>query len=89
VLTFSISALRSIIELLGLALVGQGMLYLIAGQHRAKNPIYQFFALLTRRPQQLAAKLLPRNTRPLVSGLFLFLILFTLWIALAWLRKSL
>ena len=88
-LAFIISALRSIIELLGLALLGQGVLYIIAGQQRAKNPIYQFFALLTRRPQQFAAKLLPRNTHTLISGVFFFLILFSLWIALAWLRKSL
>jgi len=88
-LAFSLSALRSIIELIGLALVGQGMLYIIAGSHRDQNPIYQFFALLTRRPQQLAARLLPGNVTPLVSGLFCFLMLFSIWIALAWLRKFL
>ena len=88
-LAFIISALRAIIEMLGLCLLGQGLLYLIAGQHRHKNPIYQFFALITRRPQQLAAHLLPRNTPPPLVATILLIVLFVIWIALAWLRKSL
>lgn len=88
-LTFTISALRALIELLGLALLAQGTLYILAGSQRHKNIIYQFFALLTRRPRQLAARLLPRNTKAVMPPLLLMLILFILWVSLAWLRKSL
>ncbi len=88
-LPFIISALRAIIEMLGLCLLGQGLLYLMAGQHRHKNPIYQFFALITRRPQQLVARLLPRNTPSPLSAALLLILLFAIWIALAWLRKLL
>lgn len=88
-LAFIISALRAIIEMLGLCLLGQGLLYLMAGQQRHKNPVYQIFALITRRPQQLVASLLPRNTRPVLSATLLLIVLFVIWIALAWMRKSL
>jgi len=89
ILIFCMSALRSIIEMLGLCLLGQALLYLLAGQNRDKNPIYQFFALITRRPQQLAGQLLPAITSSAIVGIVCFLLLFTLWIALAWMRKLL
>lgn len=89
IMIFCMSALRSIIEMLGLCLLGQALLYLLAGQNRDKNPIYQFFALITRRPQQLARQLLPAKTSSGIIGMTCFLFLFTLWIALAWLRKLL
>ena len=88
-LTFIISTLRAIIEMLGLCLLGQGLLYLIAGQHRHKNPIYQFFALITRRPQQLFSRLLPGTTPQPLAAAILLIVLCALWIALAWLRISL
>ena len=89
VLIFCISALRSIVEMLGLCLLAQGLLYLLAGENRNKNPIYQFFALISRRPQQLAGQLLPAKTSSWIIGTTSFLLLFTLWITLAWLRKLL
>jgi hypothetical protein len=88
-LIFCISALRSIIEMLGLCLLGQALLYVLAGRNRDRNPIYQFFALITRRPQQLVRQLIPAKTSGWVIGSISFLILFILWITLAWLRKLL
>lgn len=88
-LVFMIGALRAIIEMLGLCLIGQGVLYLLVGQHRQKNAIYQLFELLTRPPRQLAAWLLPRNASGQVAGMLAFLLLFLVWIGLAWLRKFL
>jgi hypothetical protein len=89
VLIFCISALRSIVEMLGLCLLGQAVLFLLAGKNRDKNPIYQFFALISRRPQQLTALALPANTSGRLIGVACFLLLFMLWIALAWIRKLL
>lgn len=88
-LIFCISALRSIIEMLGLLLLGQALLYLLAGKNREKNPIYHFFSIITRRPQQIASHLLPANTASGITGTVCFLLLFILWMALAWLRKLL
>jgi hypothetical protein len=89
VFIFCISALRSVVEMLGLCLLGQAMLYLLAGKNRDKNPIYQFFALISRRPQQLVAQALPANTSAWFIRVACFLLLFMLWIALAWIRKLL
>jgi hypothetical protein len=90
VLIFFISALRSIIELLGLCLLGQATLYLLAGkERRQQNAIYKFFALLTRGPQQLVSWIFLGKLSAALSGAICFLILFIFWIALAWLRKSL
>lgn len=88
-LVFMIGALRAIVEMLGLCLIGQGVLCLLAGQNRQKNAIYRLFELLTRLPRQLAAWLLPRNASGKAAGMLAFLLLFLVWIGLAWLRKFL
>ena len=88
-LVFLISALRSIIEMLGLALIGLAVMYVLAGSQRDKNPIYQLFQLLTRAPRRLAAAMLPEKTRPGLSGLFCFILLFALWVGLALWRTTL
>ena len=84
---FLISALRAIAEMLLLCLLAQGFLYLLAGQKRATNPIYQLFSLLTRPPRRLLACLLPRQTSARSIGILWFAILLALWIGLALARK--
>ena len=88
-LVFVIGALRAIIEMLGLCLIGQGFLHLLAGAGRQQNVIYRFFDLVTRRPRQLAAMLLPKGSSGSLVGLFTFILLFILWVGLALLRKLL
>ena len=58
-LLFAIAALRAIIEMLGLCLIGQGALFAIAGRNSEKNPIYAMFRLITEMPVRLFAHLLP------------------------------
>lgn len=84
---FLIAALRAIIEMLGLCLIAQGFLYLITGQSRATNPIYQLFSLITHRPLRLAGKLFPDNARPIAIGILVLVFLLASWIGLALLRK--
>lgn len=84
-----IGALRAIVEMLGLCLIGQGVLHLLAGEGRQQNAIYRLFDLLTRLPRRMAAMLLPKESSANMAGLFAFLLLFALWIGLAWLRKFL
>ena len=86
---FVISALRAVVEMLGLCLIGQGILYLLAGSRRQQNAIYRFFDLLTRPPRQVAAFLLPKEVSEKLVGVLALVLLFVLWIGLAWLRKSL
>ncbi|WP_265942920.1 hypothetical protein [Dechloromonas sp. A34] len=84
---FLISALRALVEMLALCLLAQGFLYLMAGQKRAGNVIYRFFALLTDPPRRLVARLLPAKTSALTVGVISFVLLFLLWIGLALARK--
>jgi len=84
---FLIATLRAIVEMLGLCCLAQGFLYLLAGQKREKNPIYQLFALITRAPRKLVATLLPVGTRATTIGLVCFAILLSLWAGLAAMRK--
>lgn len=88
-LLFLIGALRAIVEMLGLCLIGQGFLHLLAGRRREQNTIYRFFDLLTSPPRKLTAKLLPAGTSGKAVGMLTFLLLFILWVGLAWVRKFL
>lgn len=85
--SFLISALRATVEMLGLCLLGQGILYLIAGRKRGNNRIYQLFDLITSPPRQLVAKLIPGAPSPLAVGVFTFMLLLLLWVGLAFARK--
>lgn len=86
-LSFLIGALRAIIEMLGLCLLGQAFLYVLAGQKRQANPVYQLLSLLTRAPRNLCARLLPANSSGILVGSCSFLMLAFLWMGLAWLRN--
>ena len=88
-LHFLISAARAIVEMLMLCLLAQGVLYLIAGSHRAKNPVYRFFALITRGPQQCVSRMLPVSRRVGVLPGLTFMLMLFLWLGLAVLRKLL
>lgn len=84
---FLIAALRAIIEMLGLCLIGQGMLALLAGSKRQANPIYRLFALITHAARRVVAHLLPKAAGEKTIGICCFVVLFCLWIGLALMRK--
>ena len=89
VLYFLISALRSIVEMLGLCLLAQAVLAGMLGQARSRNPIYQMIAIITRGPRRLLALLSRAEPDSAGVGATTFGLLFVLWIGLAWLRKLL
>lgn len=82
-LLFLIGALRAVIEMLGLSLLGLAAMALLAGERRQENVIYRLFELLTRAPRRLVASLLPGRERPLLAGVLCFCALFAAWILLA------
>lgn len=86
-LVFTLGAMRAIIEMLGYSLLGKGALYLLVGNKRDGNPVYQLFSLLTRHPRMLVARILPRTCSELVLDAMTFLILLVLWLGLAYVRK--
>lgn len=54
-----ITALKMWAEIALMALAGQALLALLAGQARARNPIYQLLQWLTAPPLALLRRLLP------------------------------
>lgn len=88
-LLFLIGALRAVVEMLGLALLGLAAMSVLAGSRRHDNVIYRLFELVSRGPRRLIAALLPASTPPLVSGVLCFVVLFVIWMGLAWWRLTL
>lgn len=86
-MVFLISAVRAIVEMLGLCLIGQGILYLLAGAGRSRNPVYQLFCLVTNAPRRFTASLLPGRAGPRTVGIICFVLLLILWLGLAFIRK--
>ena len=72
----ALTILKALVELAGLFLLGQGMLYLLAGEKREANYFYQLLKLLTRPVNRAARLITPRfvidRHIPYVTGLILF-----------------
>lgn len=88
-MNFLLSAARSIVEMLGLCLLGQACLGLLIGQARQSNAVYQVFAVITRGPCRLMARGVRGDPESAQVAWMTFAALFLLWIGLAWLRKLL
>lgn len=86
---FLVRALRAIVEVAGLALLGQGLLAVLAGKARQQNFVYQLFQVVTRPVIRAVRFITPRfildRHLPLVS----FFVLLWLWIALAFAKRFL
>lgn len=83
-----ISLVRAIVEMLGLCLLGQMFLHLIAGRGREHNLIYRGLSLVTRAPRQMVAFLLPWRASGAVVAALTLIILLMLWLGLAYLRNK-
>lgn len=88
-LVFFIGILRSLVEVAGFCLLGQGVLLLLAGRHCQTNPIYRGFQLVTSPATRLVAGLMPRSLSGRRLAQVTFCILFGLWILLAYARLAL
>jgi hypothetical protein len=86
---FIISALRAVVEVAGLFLLGQGALYLLAGAGRENNAMYRFFCLVTRPLLRLVRFVTPRVVVDRHLPLVALVLLFWAWIALALAKRLL
>ncbi|MBL8518685.1 MAG: hypothetical protein JNM76_17100 [Betaproteobacteria bacterium] len=74
---------KAIVEVAGVALIGQGMVALLAGANRDKNIVYGIFRVITLPAVRLARVLTPRRyVRDTHLPLVAFFICFWLWVAL-------
>jgi hypothetical protein len=86
---FVLSALRAVVEVALLALIGQGAVALLSGPGRQENPIYQLFALITKPVLRVARFITPKPILDKHLPFVAFFLLFWLWIFLAWAKRLL
>lgn len=77
-----ISSLKALVEVAGMALLGQGLIGLLAGKRKQDNFVYRFFLVVTSPLYKLARFISPRMIADTHMGLVSFFIVFWLWIAL-------
>lgn len=82
-----ITILRALVEVAGMFLLAQGVLFLLAGGMRDKNIVYQLFRIITRPvisgTRFISPKVIVDRYIPLVA----FFLLFWFWILLAYVRQ--
>lgn len=86
---FVLSALRALVEVALLALLGQGAVALLSGARRQTNPIYQLFAVVTRPVIRVVRFITPKPIIDKHVPFVAFLLLFWFWLFLAWAKRYL
>lgn len=79
---FIVSALKALLEVAGMALIGQGLIGLLAGKARQENFVYRIFQVVTSPIYKLARMISPRFIADAHLGLASFFIVFWIWVAL-------
>jgi hypothetical protein len=74
--------LKAVAEVAGLALLGQGVLAMLAGPTRDKNVFYRVLAVMTSPVRTAARWLLPRFVVDQHIGLAAFALVMMLWVVL-------
>src|SRR5215207_208525 len=77
-----VSMLRALVEVAGCFMLGQGLLYVLAGRKRNDNFVYQLFSILTRPVIRFTRIVTPRFVRDDHIPVAAFLLLLWLWIGL-------
>ena len=80
---FLLSVLRALIEVTGFIMLGQGILFVLAGKARHENFVYQMFVIVTDPVLKLTRFITPRFVRDDHIPVAAFLLLVWLWIGLA------
>ena len=77
-----ITSLKALVEVAGMALIGQGLIGIVAGKRKQDNFVYRIFLVVTSPIYKLARLTSPRFIADSHMGLVSFFIVFWLWIAL-------
>jgi uncharacterized protein YggT (Ycf19 family) len=83
------SIARALVEVAGWFLLGQGVLYLLAGSSREQNPVYRLFRLLASPVVRLTRAVTPRVIVDRHVPIVAFFLLFWMWVALQVLKRHL
>ena len=82
-----LTILRALTEVAGMFLLAQGALFLLAGNTRDKNIVYQLFRIVTRPAIAATRFLMPKLIVDKHIPFVAFFLIFWLWIALAYVRQ--
>jgi hypothetical protein len=74
--------LKALTEVAGVAFLGQGVLWVIAGSKRDQNVIYKLFKTLTSPVTRVTRAITPRIIIDAHIGLVAFFLLMVTWVAL-------
>lgn len=74
-----VSSLKLICEIVGLCLIGQGVLYVLAGASREKNLPYRLLRTVTAPVVKALRFVTPRFVLDQHLGLLAFLVVFLVW----------
>ena len=86
---YIVSILRALVEVAGMFLLAQGLLFLLSGATRGKNIVYQLFKIITRPVIQMTRFVTPRVIVDKHIPFVAFFILFWLWLLLAYVKQIL
>ena len=78
----TIVILKALTEVAGVAMIGQGILWVIAGAKREQNLVYGLFRTLTSPVTRAARAITPRVILDQHIGLVAFFLLIVLWLVL-------
>lgn len=79
-----VTVVKALVELAGFFLLGQGLLYLLAGKKREQNLAYQILCVLTGPVTRLVRRITPKAVVDRHIPLVAFLILFWIWVLMSW-----
>ena len=86
---FGLTVLRALVEVALLALLGQGLLALLAGARRHNNFVYRLFLVITGPVMKVSRWITPKVIIVKHLPFVAFFLLFWLWIMLAWIKREL
>ena len=86
---FIVSLLRALVEVALLALLGQGLLALLAGARRHDNFVYRLFLIITGPVMKACRWITPKVIIDKHLPFVAFFLMFWLWILLAWVKREL
>ena len=84
-----IVVLKALTEIAGVAFLGQGVLWLLAGAKRDQNIVYNLFKTITSPVTRATRAITPRVIIDAHIGLVAFFLLLVLWLALTALKIKL
>lgn len=74
--------LKALTEVAGVAFLGQGVLWVIAGAKRADNLVYKLFQLLTSPVTRVTRLITPRVVLDQHIGMVAFFLVLVIWLGL-------